>query len=84
MFKPVVEAQREAASQITENMADLPATVPASHPFTTASTHYTTYRHRPLSSSTAAFAAQYADVGIFIGSSLVTFDGDNVFMDRVK
>ena len=100
VFKPVVEAQREAASQVTKKIADLPATVSVlpppppefADPLLIAPPTDTVLRARAqqylqLSMTTSAdhtFGLRSENDGIFIGSSPVTFDGDNFFMDSVR
>ena len=99
VFKPVVEAQKEAASQITRTIEDLPAQVPALPPppaFTdplpieeasgttlgSRTQHYLKLSMTPQADHT--FGLRSEDDGIFIGNALVTFEGDDIFVDGVR
>ena len=99
VFKPVVEAQREAASQITRTIEDLPAQVPAlppppafADPLPIEEASGTTLGPRTqhylkLSMTPQAdhtFGLRSERDGIFIGDSPVTFDGDDFFVDGTR
>lgn len=99
MFKPVVEAQKEAASQITKTIEELPAPMPAlppptdlAHPLAIEPPQDTRLGPRAtqylqLSMTPAAdhtFGLRVEDDTIMIGSRPVTFDGDDIFVDGVR
>ena len=100
VFKPVVEAQREAATKITKTIEDLPAAVPALPPpppefadplpiapppdtvLGPRAQQYLQLSMTPFADHT--FGLRSEDDGIFIGSSPVTFEGDDIFVDGVR
>ena len=80
VFKPVVEAQKEAASKITKVIADLPAAMPAlpppppefADPLPIAPPTDTVQQYLQLSMTLSAdhtFGLRSGNDGIFIGSS---------------
>ena len=100
MFKPVVEAQLEAASKITKTIKDLPTAVPTlpppppefADPLPIAPPTDTVLgpqaqQYLQLSMTSFAdhtFGLRSENDGIFIGSSPVTFEGDDIFVDGVR
>ena len=100
VFRPVVEAQRETASQITRKIDDLPLALPGQVPALPPTPAFA----NPLpieeaSGTTLGPRAQYyfklsmapqadhtfglmsEDDCIFIGNALITFEGDDLFVD---
>ena len=103
IFKPVVEAQKEAASKITKTIEDIPIAppnpVPALPPpaefadplpiepphgtqLGPRATQYLKLSMTPHADHT--FGLRVEDGVFMIGSSPVTFDGDDIFVDGVR
>lgn len=99
VFKPVVEAQKEAASQITKKIEDLPAALPALPPppefadplpieeasGTILGPRAQHYLRISMTpNADHTFGIRSEDNGIFIGSKPVDFDGDDFFVEGVR
>lgn len=103
IFKPVVEAQKEAASKITKKIEDIPIAPPAALPalpppaefadplpiepshgthLGPRATQYLKLSMTPHADHT--FGLRVEDDVFMIGSSPVSFDGDDIFVDGVR